>query len=127
MGARPSDRDRVKRFAASAGEHASGGSGTADVGASARVSPGQPNAPSPERIGKIAHDFNNILTLVLGYGENLLKILPEGHRGRSYAEEICRAARDGERLSVELASCAHSAKPEDAAPSRPPKASTAFS
>lgn len=59
-------------------------------------------------MGRIAHDFNKVLTLVLGYGENPLKALPKGYPGRSLAEEICRAARDGERLTLELMSLAQS-------------------
>ena len=51
-------------------------------------------------MGRIAHDFDNVLTLVLGYGDNL-KALAKGHPRRSLAEEICRAARDGERLTLE--------------------------
>lgn len=77
----------------------------------------EPSSPrvsgsAPARLGKIAHDFNNILTLVLGYGENLLKTLPKGHPARPYAEEICRAAREGERLALELASLTQAGRAE---------------
>jgi len=62
------------------------------------------------QIGKIAHDFNNILTLVLGYGEKLMKTLPKDHPGHVFAEEIYRAAKDGERLSLQLSSLAQSGR-----------------
>jgi len=68
------------------------------------------DGPNAARVGKIAHDFNNILTLVLGYGEKLVKMLPQGHPGHEFAEEICRAARNGEQLSIELAAQAQSAR-----------------
>lgn len=67
-----------------------------------------PGGLSSVRLGKIAHDFNNMLTLVLGYGEKLLTMLPEDHPGQECAREICRAVREGERLSFELGSMAQS-------------------
>jgi len=69
---------------------------------------GLSDGPAGERVEKIAHDFNNILTLVLGYGEKLVKMLPENHPGHDFAQEVCRAAREGERLSHELGSLAKS-------------------
>jgi len=103
-GSQTTGRGGVKRLATSTAQDVPGGSGGDETIGSRKTLPNQPNVPSPERIGEIAHDFNNILTLVLGYGENLLKVLPEGHPGRTYAEEICRAANDGKRLSIELVS-----------------------
>ena len=38
--------------------------------------------------GGVAHDFNNILTGILGYAEMLERSLPEGHPARGYAAEI---------------------------------------
>ncbi len=73
-----------------------------------------PAATNAARVGKIAHDFNNILTLVLGYGEKLVKVLPQDHPGHEFAREICRAARQGEQLSLELGSLAQSARAEGA-------------
>jgi hypothetical protein len=112
MNAQRRNRGKLKRLAVSACQRASGTSPPARTDMPRVASPIQPSGPSSEHIEKIAHDFNNVLTLVLGYGEHLLKILPEGHRGRSFAEEICRAAIDGERLSIKLADSAHPAKAE---------------
>ncbi|MFY9691843.1 MAG: hypothetical protein WA369_05800 [Candidatus Acidiferrales bacterium] len=116
MNAQRRNRGKLTRLAVSAGHQASGTSSPARTEMPRVASPIQPSGPSPEHLEKIAHDFNNILTLVLGYGEHLLKILPEDHRGRSFAEEICRAAKDGERLSIELADSAHPAKAERIGP-----------
>ncbi|HEX4074078.1 MAG TPA: hypothetical protein VHX49_01625 [Candidatus Acidoferrales bacterium] len=100
------NRNKLKRLAASAGQQGSD-SGAVALGETCSEAPStQPSPAAPMPLGKIAHDFNNILTLVLGYGEHLMSILPEDHPGRSYAVEICRAAREGERLSLELASAA---------------------
>jgi len=77
--------------------------------------PVSPDIAETRSIRNIAHDFNNLLTLVLGYGEALLKSLPEGHPGRAFADEICRAAREGERLSMELSSIARVQERGDAA------------
>ncbi len=38
--------------------------------------------------GGVAHDFNNILTGILGYADMLERALPEGHPARTYASEI---------------------------------------
>ena len=38
--------------------------------------------------GGVAHDFNNILTGILGYAEMLEYSLPPGHEGREFAAEI---------------------------------------
>ena len=111
MGAQQQNRSKLKRLAASAGQQGSHSSGVTFTEASGGVLSAQSSsdAAAPQ-MGRIAHDFNNVLTLVLGYGENLLKALPKGHPGRSLAEEICRAARDGERLTLELMSLAQSGR-----------------
>jgi PAS domain S-box-containing protein len=46
--------------------------------------------------GGVAHDFNNILTVVTGYSDLLLLTLPSDHAARAKLEEIRRA---GERAS----------------------------
>jgi two-component system cell cycle sensor histidine kinase/response regulator CckA len=48
--------------------------------------------------GGVAHDFNNILTGILGYAEMLDLVLPEGHAGREYAAEI----RNGGERAADL-------------------------
>ncbi|TAJ35076.1 MAG: PAS domain-containing sensor histidine kinase [Nitrospirae bacterium] len=59
-----------------------------------------------EAIGKlaggIAHDFNNILTAILGYGDQLLRRLPEDVRLRHPVAEICKAAERAAGLTGQL-------------------------
>jgi signal transduction histidine kinase len=42
--------------------------------------------------GGMAHDFNNVLTVVKGYSELLQDRFPEGDRARAQLAEICKAA-----------------------------------
>jgi hypothetical protein len=115
MSAQQQNRNKLKRLAASAGQQ---GFLSSDVtfteASSVALSAQSSGGAAGPRMGRIAHDFNNVLTLVLGYGENLLKALPKGHPGRSSAEEICRAARDGEHLTLELMLLAQSSPADDA-------------
>jgi hypothetical protein len=105
-------REKLKPPPASAGQRESKSAVSHEAsGGPASTKQGSPAAP---QVARIAHDFNNILTLVLGYAENLLRSLPNDHPGRTFAEEICRAARDGEQLSIELASLTQSARTENA-------------
>ncbi|MFZ0978675.1 MAG: hypothetical protein WAN23_04655 [Candidatus Acidiferrales bacterium] len=114
MSAQQQNRGKLKSLAASAGRQESNSRDTIFAEASSNSPSGQPSITATAQIERIAHDFNNVLTLILGYGENLLKALPENRPGRSFAEEMCRAARDGERLTVELMSLAQSGPTDDA-------------
>ena len=42
-------------------------------------------------VGEIAHDFNNILSLISGYVEMALSEIPEGERARSDLEHVLAA------------------------------------
>ncbi|MDY6982754.1 MAG: hybrid sensor histidine kinase/response regulator, partial [Pseudomonadota bacterium] len=42
-------------------------------------------------VGEIAHDFNNILSLIFGYVEMALSEIPEGQRARSDLEHVLAA------------------------------------
>jgi len=48
--------------------------------------------------GGVAHDFSNILTMVLGYSELLLSDKPIGHTDRADLEKIAEAGRRGADL-----------------------------
>ena len=52
--------------------------------------------------GGLAHDFNNILTVIGGYGEELRRDLPEGSRAHRYATEIGVATRRAAVLTRQL-------------------------
>jgi len=52
--------------------------------------------------GGVAHDFNNILTAIIGSAELLIEDLPEGHEHRVDAEEIRRAAGRAADLTRQL-------------------------
>jgi PAS domain S-box-containing protein len=50
--------------------------------------------------GGVAHDFNNILGAILGFGERALSLLGEGTSERRYVEQVMKAG-DRARLLVE--------------------------
>jgi two-component system cell cycle sensor histidine kinase/response regulator CckA len=52
--------------------------------------------------GGVAHDFNNILTVIGGYSEMLLKTLPEGEPAHRQATEIGVAAKRAAALTRQL-------------------------
>jgi two-component system cell cycle sensor histidine kinase/response regulator CckA len=52
--------------------------------------------------GGVAHDFNNVLTVVQGFGSFLLGAIKPGQAGRQDVEEILRAAGRGAKLTQQL-------------------------
>ena len=52
--------------------------------------------------GGVAHDFNNMLTVITSYGDLLLGDLDEGDRRRGDIEEILKAARGAATLTRQL-------------------------
>ncbi|MHB8834219.1 MAG: PAS domain S-box protein [Candidatus Methylomirabilia bacterium] len=52
--------------------------------------------------GGVAHDFNNLTAIVLGYGEMLLGRLPPEDQLRKYAEQIVEAGRRSAALTRQL-------------------------
>jgi signal transduction histidine kinase len=62
----------------------------------------------------IAHDFNKLLTIMLGYSELILADLSSGDSARSLVEEINQAVYRGARLTRHLLdfSCPHAPRPE---------------
>ena len=59
-----------------------------------------------EAYGRLAagviHDFNNLLTIIQGFGEMLQSSLPANHDQRAKVDEICRAADRGHALTQQL-------------------------
>lgn len=53
--------------------------------------------------GVTAHDFNNVLTIILGYTSMLLRTLPPNDPSRSAIQEIQLAAERGRLLTQDLA------------------------
>jgi PAS domain S-box-containing protein len=64
------------------------------------------NAQQLEAIGRlaggVAHDFNNILSIIMGHGELLLAIAGEDERARNGLEQIRRAADRAASLTQQL-------------------------
>lgn len=64
------------------------------------------HSPQMEALGRTAgvtaHDFNNILTIILGYTSLLLRTLPPNDPSRSAIDEIQVAAERGRALTQEL-------------------------
>jgi nitrogen-specific signal transduction histidine kinase/CheY-like chemotaxis protein len=52
--------------------------------------------------GGVAHDFNNILTIITGYGDLLFGSLPEDSRAREMAAEVTRAGERAASLTRQL-------------------------
>ncbi len=52
--------------------------------------------------GGVAHDFNNILTAILGYGELMRSKIAQGDPLKSHAEEILKAAQRAASLTRQL-------------------------
>ncbi len=52
--------------------------------------------------GGVAHDFNNMLCIILGYGEALVRSMPEQSRARQDALEIVDAAKRSAALTRQL-------------------------
>lgn len=52
--------------------------------------------------GGITHDFNNLLTIIQGYGEILLGDVPAGHPAREYVEHIQYAVQRATSLTQQL-------------------------
>ena len=52
--------------------------------------------------GGVAHDFNNILTVLMGYSESLIACLPEGSESMEAAREIKNTARRASLLTRQL-------------------------
>jgi two-component system, cell cycle sensor histidine kinase and response regulator CckA len=52
--------------------------------------------------GGLAHDFNNILMAIAGYGQLMMASLPPDAASRQYAEKILSASERGEKLTASL-------------------------
>lgn len=63
--------------------------------------------------GGLAHDFNNILTAIAGYGQLLMATLPPEAAPRRYAEQILSASQRGEKLTTSLFSFSRKQKIEE--------------
>jgi signal transduction histidine kinase len=62
--------------------------------------------------GGIAHDFHNLLTVILGFSEFLIEELAEDHSARADAAEIRKAAERASRLTKQLLAFSRQQVPE---------------
>src|SRR5512139_3523570 len=63
--------------------------------------------------GGLAHEFNNLLTGILGYASLLRTYLPEGEEGHEAAACIERSARRASDLTRQLLAYTHSEDPPE--------------
>lgn len=61
-------------------------------------------------VGEIAHDFNNILSLIFGYVEMALSEIPEGERARSDLEHVLAAGDRAKELVARILTYSNRAK-----------------
>jgi len=61
-------------------------------------------------VGEIAHDFNNILSLITGYVEMALSEIPEGERARSDLEHVLAASDRAKELVARILTFSKSTK-----------------
>ncbi|MET0553955.1 MAG: response regulator [Vicinamibacteria bacterium] len=52
--------------------------------------------------GGVAHDFNNLIGVVMGYGESALRTLPPGHAARPKLDQVLQAAERATRVTRQL-------------------------
>jgi PAS domain S-box-containing protein len=57
--------------------------------------------------GGVAHDFNNILSAIIGFSEMSLEDIDEGHPAKHYAAQILRAASRGKDLVRRIMAFSH--------------------
>jgi signal transduction histidine kinase len=55
-----------------------------------------------QHAASVAHDFNNILSVIMGYSDMLLMKLSSADPSRFFAEEILRATKRGTALTLQL-------------------------
>ncbi|HKT75044.1 MAG TPA: histidine kinase dimerization/phospho-acceptor domain-containing protein [Steroidobacteraceae bacterium] len=60
------------------------------------------SAPTNPELGVIAHDFNNVLTIIAGYSDLLLAALGTDHGARAYANEIAVATKRARAINRRL-------------------------
>jgi two-component system, cell cycle sensor histidine kinase and response regulator CckA len=63
--------------------------------------------------GAAAHDFNNVLTIIMGYTSMLLRTLPRDDPSRMAIAEIQQAAERGSKLALDLAESYKAALPPE--------------
>lgn len=61
-------------------------------------------------VGEIAHDFNNVLSLITGYVEMALSEIPEGERARSDLEHVLAASDRAKELTARILTFSKSTK-----------------
>lgn len=61
-------------------------------------------------VGEIAHDFNNVLSLIFGYVEMAMSEIPEGERARSDLEHVLAAGDRAKELVARILTFSNRAK-----------------
>jgi len=113
--ARRADEDEARDRAAAAVAREQGVEALADrARAASQFHEAQKHAALGRMAGGVAHDFNNILAIMMGYADVARRRLPEGDANARRMAEIVKAAERGKALIAQILAFTRARPPEHA-------------